>query len=189
MTTEISSLADTLLAGGAIQILAGLAILRFALGLTDVVVGLAVAIIAFSIALSSGPIVKPGIAAPTTNAAALNLPAPKKDVEAQLRVRLAQSQTTGAPAATSLPLLSGAALRTQVAIADLQRGLLWGVKLLIPFLLIDLLVAHIFTVLQWSSLPAQSITVPFKLIVFLTIGGWPQIVAWLNTAALVGYGL
>jgi|GEM_PF-6891544 len=186
---EISSLADALLAGGAIQILAGLAILRFALGLTDIVVGLAVAIIAFSIALSSVPIAKPGTAASTVNSATLNLPASTTDVEAQLRVRLTQSQTTGALASTSLPSLSGAALRTQVAMADLQRGLLWGVKLLIPFLLIDLLVAHIFAVLGWSSLPAQSVTVPFKLIVFLTIGGWPQIVAWLKTAALVGYGL
>lgn len=197
MATDLSVLADTLIAGGAIQILIGLAILRFALGLTDIVVGLAVVVIAVSLALSKpqstiAPAEQRNSAESTVSGdrtanirAALirRLPQPELD-----RAALRKSSNTSDPRTTSeaLNTMSAQELRAAVAISDLQRGLVWGIKLLIPFVLIDLLIAHLFAVLEWNALPVQSLALPLKLSIFIAIGGWSQLSAWLSTAVSGG---
>lgn len=198
MVTDLSVLADTLIAGGAIQILIGLAILRFALGLTDIVVGMAVVVIAVSLALSRPPSAftptdqrssaESTVSADrTTNIRAAlirRLPQPELD-----RASLRKPTPTSEARTTSESFdskMSAQELRAAVAITDLQRGLLWGIKLLIPFVLIDLLIAHLFAVLEWSALPVQSLAIPLKLSIFIAIGGWSQLSAWLSAAVSGG---
>ncbi len=173
MGSDLAHIADALLAGGVVQILVGLAILRFALGLTDLVVGVAVAIVALAISLAGTPSI-PSAGLPNIEQ---TLSQRLENISDSKRGRDSLNQNI------SKAQLAPRELRAQVAVADLKRGVTWGVKLLIPFLLIDLLVAHCFALLQWDSLPAHSVTTPLKLIVFLTIGGWAQIATWLAAAA------
>lgn len=191
MTAELGNLADALLAGGAIQLLVGLGILRLALGLSDFVVGLAVAAIAIGVALSANPELH-------------RQPGPPQTIEGVLRDRwegiakerapkrvMTAAKSTDAVANKDDSSLGGAndaradprTLRAEVAMSDLKAGLLWGLKILIPFILIDLLVAHCLALLQWQTIAAQTLAIPLKLIVFLGIGGWEQLANWIASAA------
>jgi type III secretory pathway component EscR len=44
--------------------------------------------------------------------------------------------------------------------------------LLIPFVLIDLLVAHVLALLGVQQVAAQTVSLPIKIVVFVVAGGW-----------------
>ena len=62
-----------------------------------------------------------------------------------------------------------------VIASDMTRGMATGLLLLIPFLIIDLVVQHIFRLLEFGSLPVSVISFPLKIILFLSVDGWSLI--------------
>ena len=188
MNGQISVLLDTLLAGGVIQLLVGLALLRLALGLNDFVVGVAVIIAALAVALS-------GTSAELSSAVAPPSVSSQPSAEAvslatRLRDRV-DPVVAGSPLGAPTPSVTAnpselSELRAKVIVSDLKRALLWGVALLIPFLIIDLLLAHLFAMLEWQTLPVAAVSVPLKLLVFIGVGGWSSLVSWLTLATTGG---
>jgi flagellar biosynthesis protein FliP len=57
-------------------------------------------------------------------------------------------------------------------ISEVKRALTLGITLLIPFVLLDLLVAHFLTLLGIQQLAVATVALPLKLIVFLSVSGW-----------------
>ena len=57
-------------------------------------------------------------------------------------------------------------------ISEVKRALTLGITLLIPFVLLDLLVAHFLTLLGIQQLAVATVALPLKLIVFLSVNGW-----------------
>lgn len=57
-------------------------------------------------------------------------------------------------------------------VSEVKVALSLGLTLLVPFLLMDLLVAHLLTLLGVSSISAATVALPLKLMVFLSINGW-----------------
>lgn len=56
--------------------------------------------------------------------------------------------------------------------SELKRGFTAGFLLLLPFLLIDVIVSTTLMSMGMVMLPPATISLPFKLLVFITINGW-----------------
>jgi flagellar biosynthesis protein FliP len=74
-------------------------------------------------------------------------------------------------------------IATGVVLSELKNGLELGIALTIPLIVVDLLAAHLLTLLGVTTLSLAIIVVPLKLIVFTTIGGWEMLIQKL----LAGY--
>jgi flagellar biosynthesis protein FliP len=61
-------------------------------------------------------------------------------------------------------------------ISEVKRALILGVTLLVPFVLLDLLVAHFLTLLGIQQLAVATVAFPLKLIVFLSVSGWELLI-------------
>jgi type III secretion protein R len=57
-------------------------------------------------------------------------------------------------------------------LSQLKSALVLGVMLLIPFVLLDLVVVHVLSLLGIQQIGAQVVSLPLKLILFLAIDGW-----------------
>jgi flagellar biosynthesis protein FliP len=57
-------------------------------------------------------------------------------------------------------------------ISELKRALSIGLMLLIPFIAIDLVVAHILTLVGVAHLSAGVVSLPLKLLLFAAVDGW-----------------
>ncbi|WP_162130564.1 flagellar biosynthetic protein FliO [Schlesneria paludicola] len=57
-------------------------------------------------------------------------------------------------------------------LSELKVGFLIGFQLFLPFLVIDLVVATILTSLGLTMMPPSTISMPFKLLLFVLIDGW-----------------
>ncbi len=62
-----------------------------------------------------------------------------------------------------------------VITSDLTRGMTSGILLLIPFLIIDLVVLHIFRLLDFQGLSVSVLSLPLKVVLFLSVDGWSLI--------------
>ena len=56
-------------------------------------------------------------------------------------------------------------------ITEIKRALSAGFRILLPFLLIDLIIAYIFTALDIRSMSAITLSFPLKLLVFISVDG------------------
>lgn len=65
-----------------------------------------------------------------------------------------------------------AVLAPAFAISELRSAFVIGVAVLLPFLVIDILVANVLVALGLVGLPAATVAVPLKLALFVTIEGW-----------------
>lgn len=61
-------------------------------------------------------------------------------------------------------------------ISEVKNALTLGITLLIPFVLLDLLVAHFLTLLGIQQLTVATVALPLKLIIFLSVNGWELLV-------------
>ncbi len=59
---------------------------------------------------------------------------------------------------------------------ELKKGFEMGIKIFIPFLMIDLIVASILMAMGMIMLPPIMVALPFKLILFVLVDGWNIIV-------------
>ncbi len=73
------------------------------------------------------------------------------------------------------PSAEAATLRTLAPaylLSELKSAFTIGCMLLIPFVLIDLLVAHFLALLGVQQLSAHAVSLPLKILVFVGAGGW-----------------
>lgn len=61
-------------------------------------------------------------------------------------------------------------------LSELKQAFKLGLKLLLPFLVIDLIVAHIFTALGIVTLSSFSLSFCLKVVLLASVGGWDLIV-------------
>ena len=59
---------------------------------------------------------------------------------------------------------------------EITKSFEMGIKIFIPFLLIDLVIASILMAMGMIMLPPVMISLPFKLILFVLVDGWNLIV-------------
>ena len=69
-------------------------------------------------------------------------------------------------------------------VSELRTGFEIGLGVLLPFMVIDLVVATVLTALGMVMVPPQVLSVPIKLLVFLAIDGWHLIVKSLLAGAV-----
>jgi len=62
-------------------------------------------------------------------------------------------------------------------VSELHTAFLMGLMVLLPFLVIDLVVATVLSALGMVMLPPASIAIPIKLLVFVAVDGWHLMVA------------
>jgi flagellar biosynthesis protein FliP len=80
------------------------------------------------------------------------------------------------PSASSWRVLAPAFL-----VSELKEAFATGLSLLLPFLIVDLVVAHVMLAIGLERLNPTSISFPFKLLLFVMVDGWALITA--NLAA------
>lgn len=78
-------------------------------------------------------------------------------------------ETIDAAAAMELPLR---VLVPSFLTCELQRAFLIGLLLYIPFMLIDIVVSSTLMSMGMIMLPPSMISMPFKLLLFVTVNGW-----------------
>ena len=61
-------------------------------------------------------------------------------------------------------------------ISELKKALSIGLMLLIPFIAIDLVVAHLLTLVGVAHLSAGVVSLPLKLLLFAAVDGWSLLV-------------
>ncbi len=61
--------------------------------------------------------------------------------------------------------------------SELERGFMAGFLIFIPFLLIDVIVASVLMSMGMIMLPPATISLPFKLLLFVTVNGWELLFA------------
>jgi flagellar biosynthetic protein FliP len=62
-------------------------------------------------------------------------------------------------------------------VSELHTAFLMGLMVLLPFLVVDLVVATVLSALGMVMLPPASIAIPVKLLVFVAVDGWHLMVA------------
>ncbi|MCI5064137.1 hypothetical protein MRY87_00275 [bacterium] len=94
----------------------------------------------------------------------------------------AQHRSTVESVETPLPQPdSFLSLLLAFVLEDLHGAFQLGVLFILPFLLIDLIVAHLFQLLQVSQISLSSLSLTLKLLLFVAVDGWTLI-----TERLVG---
>ena len=205
MTGEvITPLLTVLLVSAFIRIAVVLNILRFGIGLVGSGMGLVTTLAALVLSwVSSGPLLQQlGLPTPlalfaseATPLAAANqsktieqivLPYLKKNVAPEMLERF--SPTQDAQGADSQGELAEPRSKATIdnkeinvllaahVFGELKQAFLLGIMLLIPFLVIDLLVANVLTAVGLINLPQIAVAVPLKLLLFVAVDGWGLLV-------------
>jgi flagellar biosynthesis protein FliP len=89
------------------------------------------------------------------------------------------SRRKGAPASATLDPDGFRVLIPAFMISELRRGFEMGFLILLPFLVIDLIVATLVMSMGMMMLPPTSISLPFKILFFVLIDGWNILVGGL----------
>lgn len=61
--------------------------------------------------------------------------------------------------------------------SELKLALTLGLLLLIPFVLVDLLTAHVVALVGMQQLPVPVVSMPLKILLFLAVDGWGMLAA------------
>ena len=70
-------------------------------------------------------------------------------------------------------------------LSELKTAFLIGFVIFIPFLVIDVVVSAVLMSLGMMMLPPVFVSLPFKLLLFVMVGGWSLIVETLLTSFLL----
>ncbi len=92
---------------------------------------------------------------------------------------------------TPIPVTTPQALPLQVVVpafmlSELKRGFEMGLMILLPFLVIDMVVASILMALGMMMLPPPVVSLPIKLMIFVLVDGWSLLVRSLVDSFKVG---
>lgn len=105
--------------------------------------------------------------------------APAQAVATPVAAPDAGAEAVAVPAEAVAAPASADQLRALVPVfivSELKRALLIGCAVLIPFVVVDLLVAHVLTLLGVTTLSAAVVSLPLKLLLFLAVDGWTLLV-------------
>ncbi|MGK9052281.1 flagellar type III secretion system pore protein FliP [Neorhizobium petrolearium] len=96
-----------------------------------------------------------------------------RDKDLQLFVEIARQrgQSVGTPEAIDYRVLVPAFM-----LSEIRRGFEIGFLIILPFLVIDMIVAAITMAMGMMMLPPTSISLPFKILFFVLIDGWNLLV-------------
>ncbi len=61
-------------------------------------------------------------------------------------------------------------------VSEIKKAFSIGIKILLPFLVIDLVVGYIFTALSITALSASALSFPLKILAFTALNGWSLVV-------------
>ena len=93
----------------------------------------------------------------------------RSDLEASMRIaRISRPQT--------LDDVPTSAIVTAFMLGELRRAFIIGIKVYIPFLVVDIVVASVLLGMGMMMLPPVVISLPFKLLLFVLIDGWNLLV-------------
>jgi len=89
----------------------------------------------------------------------------------ELKAKIFPIQQTATPDAEPAKL-SMPKLVVVFLVSELSKAFKIGLALLLPFVLIDILVANVLAVLTVTQIKAQAISLPLKLLLFVAVDGW-----------------
>lgn len=170
-----------------VKVTTALSIVRYGLGLMGVEVGVAVLVASCALAVMAAPPELKVVGAPlafSSEGTAGHPPGNSAEQVAKtLTPYMQQRIDTRVAAALSLKTndrgeLSGDArsLAPAFLVSELQEALKIGCQLLVPFVVLDLLIAHLLTLVGVRQLSAQVVSLPCKLLLFLSVDGWTLVV-------------
>jgi flagellar biosynthesis protein FliP len=61
-------------------------------------------------------------------------------------------------------------------VTELTEALAMAVYVLVPFLVVDLVVAQVLVLGGLTNQPAAAVTLPLKVLLFLAVGGWDAVI-------------
>lgn len=189
MEQTFSAILTFFLVSPFIRIFTVLSLLRWGLGIRQIGLGLVVAVLSFSLSLlisetnlkqiGGWEAIASGRAQPSSIQEAFR-PLVEKQIKPEILKRLSsKNETLNTSSPLSWPLLSSAFL-----ISELSNAFTLSVSILIALLVIDLLVTHILMLLGVTQLPAEAISLPLKILLFVLVDGW----SLLSTKLLGIYG-
>ena len=188
----VSGLAAVLLLTSFIKIFTSLNILRYGLGLHSGAFGIVIAGLSFALTLvvmtpylgaNAGieQLVGKGAEDPATQSKLrpfIEKHAHKQVTERlnQISLKLAAAPDTAGSAdqsnSASQRAVSYSVLIASFVISELQEAFYVGLLLLVPFVILDLVVANVLTALNITQLPLAVVALPLKLFVFFAVDGW-----------------
>ncbi len=86
------------------------------------------------------------------------------------------------PAPTSYDQIPLPTLAAAFVLSELKVGMVIGFQILLPFLVIDLTVGLLLSILGLQGLSAGQIALPFKLLLFILVDGWTLVVGRLMSS-------
>ena len=170
-----------------VKVTTALSIVRYGLGLLGVEVGVAVLVASCALAVIAAPPELKGLGAPLAFSSDASA-APSQGLSAEqvaktLTPYMLKRIDMRVAAALSLQTdergeLSGDArsLAPAFLVSELQEALKIGCLLLVPFVVLDLVIAHLLTLVGVRQLSAQVVSLPCKLLLFLSVDGWTLVV-------------
>jgi flagellar biosynthetic protein FliP len=187
-----------------IKIVTVLSVLRFGMGLTGFEFGAVSLVVGFGIAVLAAPpqltslgfpaaLLAPISSRPPPDAvAAALLPFMRSQIDPAVQRAfpsppVAEATPTDAEDVASptaevsaqQPVLAAAEFRSVAPlflISQVKSGLLVGCAVLVPFVVVDLLVAHLLTLIGVVNLSAAAVSLPLKMMIFLAVDGWGMLV-------------
>ena len=189
--STISILLALLLFTSFVKITTALSIVRYGIGLTGFEFGVVSLVVALAVSVVSAP---PELRAAGISARVLLEPTAKIDsgkvVQAVLpymkahtdsEVAEALAGTEAARARADEPYQQGAfselgEVGAVFVLSELKAAVSAAALVLVPFIVIDLIVAHLIALLGVQHLSTQLVSLPLKLMLFLAVDGWSLLI-------------
>jgi flagellar biosynthesis protein FliP len=107
-----------------------------------------------------------------------------KHTDAEIKARLVKVMAQVQPPQGVQPA-PGLGLRySAFLVTEIREAFQLAVVILVPFLVVDLFIAHLLTLLGVVQISAQAVAIPIKILIFLMVDGWTLIVE----KVLLAYG-
>lgn len=165
-----------------IKVTTALSIVRYGLGLIGIEVGVAVLVASFALSVIAGPPELKDLGFPQTLFSNSKESSPEL-VAKVLTPFMTKRIDTRVAAALSVPTNERGepsgdvrSLAPAFLVSELQEALKIGCLLLVPFVALDLIIAHLLTLVGVRQLSAQVVSLPCKLLLFLSVDGWTLVV-------------
>jgi flagellar biosynthetic protein FliP len=165
-----------------VKIATVLSICRYGLGLIGVEFGVVCLVVAFGLSVVAPPPELRALGLPDllwTRSDSIQPKAVSEAVVPFMKRRLdpviSEQLMPAAPAASADTESSVSELRTlgpAFVLSELKAAFQFGCLILIPFVVIDLLVAHVLALVGVQQLAVQTVALPLKILLFVASGGW-----------------
>jgi flagellar biosynthetic protein FliP len=165
-----------------VKVTTALSIVRYGLGLLGIEVGVALVVASGALAIAAAPpeikeVGGPGVflsgdvSLSPERASKVLAPFMLKRIDPRVADALSVPKTESGELVSDVH-----ALVPSFVVSELQAALSIGCMLLVPFVLLDLVVAHILTLFGVRQLSVQVVSLPCKLLLFVSVDGWTLVV-------------